>query len=145
MRTRSLLCSLLLLIVALSFTHPALATAAPSAVAESPEMLRQAIFAPAPPQATPATLPQQPEKDRVNKATCGPFFCTGTQVCVFCGNSYSCQPAGYTCCGPGFCDSTQTCVFCSNFLSCQPTGSSCCYNSICRPGQTCDSVSRFCR
>jgi hypothetical protein len=75
---------------------------------------------------------------------CYPDFCTPTEECIYCGSSTYCKPKGYTCCYPDFCDTTQECIICGAFKSCYPKGSSCCFGSICRPDQTCDLVSRRC-
>jgi hypothetical protein len=88
-----------------------------------------------------------PTKGAVDKANCGAFTCTGTQVCIYCGNSLSCRPQGDTCCYPGFCSAGQTCIQCGAFKNCYPAGSTCCdgtYGLVCSPAQRCDWINRQC-
>ena len=83
----------------------------------------------------------------LEKTTCGGFTCSGTQVCIYCGNSLSCRPQGDTCCYPGFCSAGNTCIQCGAYKNCYPTGSTCCdgtYGLVCSPSQRCDWINKRC-
>lgn len=90
-----------------------------------------------------------PTGGALQKATCGGFTCSSTQVCIYCGNSATCRPQGDTCCYPGFCSASQQCIDCGGIRGCYARGSSCCGSVftpslICRPDQKCDNVTKQC-
>lgn len=101
------------------------------------------VQAPLAPEAAAGLDPFDPP-EATELANCGPWTCTPSQDCVYCGNSFYCRPDGDTCCYPDFCNASEECILCGAFKNCYPKGSTCCWGWICRPDQTCDWVSRRC-
>jgi hypothetical protein len=107
------------------------------ALASTPAYATDAELELAPPAPATGLDPLLGGQEPVELANCGPWTCTPSQDCIYCGNSYYCKPEGYTCCYPTFCTPTQDCVYCGNSQHCYAEGSTCCYPDICEPDEVC--------